>query len=100
MRLRVHVWGERDIYAGTGLPCVVPPHSKRQPEGVWRHRFLIPGISFYLFVGKRMPQEIDRWSLNGSAGRIMWMAPVRADGLFKSLIQHHVGNLGARKPRA
>lgn len=77
-RLFMHVWDDSEIRFMTVFPC-----SERR-EGVWRHKFAIPGILFILFVGKEAPTLMSYGALNGSESPLIWLRSWETDGLFRS----------------
>lgn len=76
-RLFVHVWRDPEIRFMTVFPC------SERVEGVWRHKFAIPGFLFILFVGKGAPLNKDAFSLNSSSEPGIWLCSWENDSLFR-----------------
>ena len=52
-RIFIHVWAETQIDFTTIFPCSF------RVEGVRRHKFCIPGLTFILFLGNDVPKKHD-----------------------------------------
>jgi hypothetical protein len=76
-RLFVHVWREEEIKFMTVFPC------SERIEGVWRHKFAIPGFLFILFVGKDAPLSKDAGAINSVSERGIWLCSWESDSLFR-----------------
>ncbi len=81
VRLFVHVWTDDRIH----FTSVAPVAS--QPEGTWRLKFCVPGITFTCFVGGQASTRHDAGALNGSTGSHMWLTPFEADPLFRGFAE-------------
>jgi hypothetical protein len=79
-RIFVHVWSDNPIDFTT-----ITPTSFRL-EGVRRHKFCIPGITFILFLGSDVPKKHDRAALNSTKGNFMWSCRWNDDSLFGSFL--------------
>jgi hypothetical protein len=81
-RLFVHVWSDRiSSDAAIGFTAIAPCTGK--VDGERRHKFCIPGITFILFLGGRVPERHDAGALNSAAGRLIWLSPFADDSLFR-----------------
>lgn len=81
-RLFVHVWSDTiSGDAAIGFTTIAPCTSK--VDGERRHKFCIPGITFILFLGGRVPERHDSGALNSSGGRFIWVSPFADDSLFR-----------------
>jgi hypothetical protein len=76
-RLFMHVWNDNEIRFMTVFPC-----SERR-EGVWRHKFAIPGILFILFLGKEAPRRMDFGAVNSPESPRVWFRSWESDSLFR-----------------
>jgi len=76
-RIVVHVSSETqpDLMT-TVFPCTT------RVDGVYRHKFYIPGLLFILFLGEDVPRQFDDGALNGSRYQLMWLCPWQNDSLF------------------
>ena len=61
-RIFVHVWNDDPIDFTTTTP------TSFRVEGVRRHKFCIPGITFILFLGGDVPKNHDQAALNSTKG--------------------------------
>lgn len=76
-RLVVHIWSDQAIDFTTIAPCTFLVDGER------RHKFCIPGITFILFLGSRVPQRHDEGALNSERGKFIWLCPWANDSLFR-----------------
>ncbi len=82
-RLVVHVWNDTiSADAATGYVTLAPCTSRTE-DGERRHKFCIPGITFVLFLGSRVPDVHDGGALNSTRGKFMWLTPFANDSLFR-----------------
>ena len=75
-RIFIHIWSDNPTDFTTIFPCPF------RVEGVWRHKFCVPGITFILFLGGDVPKKHDLWALNSSRGHFVWLCQWRDDSLF------------------
>jgi hypothetical protein len=76
-RLVVHIWRDKVTDFTTIAPCT------SRVDGERRHKFCIPGITFILFLGSRVPRLHDGGALNSTQGKFMWVCPWQDDSLFR-----------------
>ena len=79
-RIFVHVWNDNPIDFTTTTP------TSFRLEGVRRHKFCIPGITFILFLGGDVPKNHDQAALNSTRGNFMWSCRWSDDSLFGSFL--------------
>jgi hypothetical protein len=60
------------------------PMTDRETGG-YRHLFYIPGLSFYLLLG-REARPYDIYAFNGAARTCMYVSPFRQDSLFQGIV--------------
>lgn len=77
-RMFVHAW--TDTVDATSIA----PTSSRV-DGVYRHKFCIPGVGFTLFVGKSTPTRQNVAALNSFEGQFMWTSSSRGEPLRQVL---------------
>lgn len=80
-RLFVHVWTDDPIHFTTVAPVA------SRPEGTWRYKFCVPGVTFTCFVGDQALAHHDAGALNGLTGSCMWLTPFEADPLFRGFAE-------------
>jgi hypothetical protein len=79
-RLFVHVATEDPVLISATVP------SSERVDGVWRHKFCVPGITFTCFVDRQVGTAHDTGALNGRLGRWMWLSPFKEDALFRGAV--------------
>ncbi len=79
-RIFVHVWSDNRTDFTTTSP------STFRVEGVRRHKFCIPGITFILFLGSEVPKKHDLAALNSTTGQFIWLCQWKDDSLFEGFI--------------
>lgn len=77
IRLFIHVWNDDKIHFMSVFPC------SERIDSVWRHKFVIPGLTFTLFVGKLAPIRMDAGAINSLSSPSIWLTPWEADSLFR-----------------
>ncbi len=81
-RLFVHIWSDTiSSDAEIGFTTIGPCTGR--VDGARRHKFCIPGITFILFLGGRVPERHDSGALNSTGGSFMWLSPFADDSLFR-----------------
>jgi len=79
-RIFVHVWSNDWTDFTTIFPCTF------RVEGVRRHKFCIPGVTFILFLGNDVPKKHDLAALNSTNGHFMWLCRWKDDSLFEGFL--------------
>jgi hypothetical protein len=77
IRFFVSVWTDDPLF----FTSIAPTSSR--PEGTWRHKFCVPGVTFTCFVGGEVPEKHDAGSLNGDLGQFMWLSRFEDDPLYR-----------------
>lgn len=80
-RLFVHVWTDDPIHFTTIAP------SASRPQGTWRYKFCVPGVTFTCFVGGAAVQEQDAGALNSRGVPCMWLCRFQDDPLFRGFAE-------------
>lgn len=81
-RLFVDVWSDTiSSDAAIGFTTIGPCTGR--VDGERRHKFCIPGITFILFLGGRVPERHDSGALNSTGGSFIWLSPFADDSLFR-----------------
>jgi hypothetical protein len=98
-RVFVHVWSDARIDFTTTLP------SSFRVDGIRRHKFCIPGITFILFLGGVVPSRYNAGALNGTQGQFIWLCRWQDDSLFRGFVTSiarsiPTGSLGRHRGQA